>query len=249
MAIAVENVYNSLLTLIREDRRGLALSPDEFNRVANIVNDRLFEKKYKEYEATLEISDSLQPFIATGVINIVASTVNLPTDYRIMIGKPLVTANLFASGRYCDFVTNLELHERNEDYLTQPSAQYPVWTYMSTLAGVRRVYISPSTITGLFMCTYLRNPVTPVYDYYVNNTTAVITYMDVGANVIIPSGSTYRDGTAGDGVTSFPSTSVDWEWGAEYLQEILILFMELMGIALPDNFLVEVANVEETKLK
>lgn len=243
--IPIEQSYDAILTLVREDKRGLALSPMEFNRIANIVNDRLFEKRYKEYEATLKVSDELNAFLVSDTLTLFGYAGVLPLDYRIMVGKPYI----MTEGRYLDYVTKYELYERREDYLTKPSAQYPVWTYGGEAGGYKIIFIYPTTLTGDISFDYLRNPTTPFYDYYVNDTTAVITYMDVSANVIIPLGSTYRDGTAGDGVTSFPSTSVDWEWNREDLQIIITLFASILGIALPDQFLTEVSNVEETKLK
>ena len=244
MAIAVENVYNSLLTLIREDKRGNALSPDEYNRVANIVNERLFQKYYSEYEKTLDISDALSPFIKLAYPVLAGNVLTMPTDYKIVIGK----LRSITLGTYLDYVTRLELDERQADYLTAASNTYPVWTYGGETGGVKFAYVYPATMTGFIVLNYLSIPTTPFYDYYVNDTTAVITYMDVSANVIIPSGSTYRDGTAGDGVTSFPSTSVDWMWNSDELQKIVVLFKEILGIAFPDQFLTETSNMEETKL-
>jgi len=141
----------------------------------------------------------------------------------------------------------LELHERTEDYLTKYSTTYPLWTYIGEAGGVKLITVYPATITGQIWIRYLREATAPFYDYYVNDTTAKITYMDVDANVVIPSGSTYRSGTAGDGVTSFASLSEDWEWGIDEFHLILSIFAEKMGIALPDNFLVEAGNLEETK--
>lgn len=241
--IPVEDVYNSLLTILREDKRGIALSLDEYNRIASLVNERVFAKKYAQFETTLEISDALTPFLSSDNLNIIANSIIFPTDYKIMIGKPYSSS----AGRHMDYVTQLELYERLEDYLTKPSKTYPVWTFLGDAGGFRIAQVYPATLSGYVTIRYLKEPATPFYDYYVNNTTLVTTYMDVGASVVIPTGCTYRDKTIGDGVTSFTSTSVDWEWGSGELSLILNMLASILGVTFPDQFLLEASNLQETK--
>lgn len=145
-------------------------------------------------------------------------------------------------------VSQLEYDERYEDYLTQPSETYPVFT-LGELDGSDNIimHVYPTSITGTVTFDYLKTAATPFYDYYVNSNTLVITYMDVGASVIIPSGSVYRDGTAGDGATTFASTSVDWDWDDEDEELILTIFCQLMGVAYPDDFLLQASNLQEAK--
>jgi hypothetical protein len=145
-------------------------------------------------------------------------------------------------------VSQLEYDERYEDYLTQPSETYPVFT-LGELDGSDNIimHVYPTTITGTVTFDYLKTAATPIYDYYVNNTTLVVTYMDAGTTVTIPSGSTYRNGTAGDGATTFTSTSADWDWDDEDLELILSIFCKLIGIAMPDELTIQSGNLEEAK--
>ena len=145
-------------------------------------------------------------------------------------------------------VSQLELDERTEDYLTQPSETYPCYT-LGELDGSDNIilHLYPTTITGNITIDYLRTPAVPYYDYYVNDTTLVYTYMDTGTAPAIALGTTYRDGSAGDGVTTYTSISEDWEWDIEDLQLILSIFIELLGITLPDPLLIEAGNQEEAK--
>lgn len=246
--IPVEQVYDTLLSLIREDKRGLALSPDEFNRLAKIVNERVYQKKIKNFEIDSDSSESLAKFKdvnATAVL--AAGTLSLPSDFYKMIGKPRIVNNS-SETRRCDMVSQLEYDERYEDYLTQPSETYPVFT-LGELDGSDNIimHVYPTTITGTVTFDYLKKAATPIYDYYVNNTTLVVTYMDAGTTVTIPSGSTYRNGTAGDGATTFASTSVDWDWDEEDMELILSIFCQLLGIAMPDELMIQSGNLEEAK--
>lgn len=241
--IPVEQIYDSLLTLIREDKRGLALSPDEYNRIASLINDDLFNKEYAQYETTLKIGNTLMPFLEGANLNIIANSITLPSDYKIMIGKPYsITA-----GRYLDYATKLELHERVEDYLTKPTTTYPLWINLGEAGGYKIAMIYPATITGIISIDYLREPAVPFYDYYINDTTLVVTYMDAGTTVTIPIGCTYRDGTAGDGATTFASTSVDWEWDGDEMGVIINMLTSALGVAMPDQFLFEAGNLQEAK--
>jgi hypothetical protein len=66
------------------------------------------------------------------------------------------------------------------------------------------------------------------------------------ASVVIPSGYTYRDGTAGSGV-AVASQTVDLEWDEEDLPMILAMLSQMVGLSLPSQELIEVGNAEELK--
>jgi hypothetical protein len=246
--IAVETVYDTLLSLIREDKRGNAISPDEFNRLSKLVNERVFQKKYAGFETSTENIGALARFKEIEVpLVLAAGSTSLPSNYREIIGKPRITDSL-GMIRRCDLISQLELDERSDDYLTMPIQTYPVYT-LGELDGSDNIimHVYPATITGNVTIDYLKNPTVPYYDYYTNNTTLVVVYMDTSTVPAIASGNIYRDGTAGDGVTTFTSLSADWEWDEGDLMLILTIFAEMLGIALPDQFLVEVGNAEEVK--
>jgi hypothetical protein len=245
--IKTEDVYKSLLTLIREDRRGLALSEDEFNRLARICNERVLNKKQEEFETDTDNIDTLARFktLETPIV-LVAGSCSLPSDYRDIIGKPRIVDSGGITRR-CDLVSQLEKDERTDDYLTQPTQTYPVYTIGdSDISENLILHVYPTTITGNITIDYLRNPQIPFLDYFINDTTLVATYMVADAVAVpIPAGYTYRDKTPG--ATSKDSLTKEFEWDDMDMQLILSIFCELYGIALPDNFLVQVSNAEEIK--
>jgi hypothetical protein len=246
--ITSERVYTSLLTLVREDVRGNAFSPDEFNRMARIVNHSIYAKKYRDFETSTDNISTLAGFKELDVpLVLVAGATSLPSDYFNIIGKPRIVNNAGLTKR-CDLVSQLELDERSDDFLTQPSESYPVYT-LGELDGSDNLilHVYPTTITGNVTIDYLRDANIPFLDYYINNATLVVTYMAEGASVIIPTGYTYRGGIAGDGVTAQSSTTVDWEWDEDDFYLILSLFCSMLGLALPDQLLIQVGNAEEVK--
>jgi len=81
------------------------------------------------------------------------------------------------SWRRIDVVTNPELTQRLTDQLTVPTAKYPI-----VLIGEENEYLTPNIFIWpeaikSIIIDYLRKPLNPFFDYYVNNTTYVITNM------------------------------------------------------------------------
>lgn len=247
--ILSSTVYSTLIDLIRADKRGLSLSEDEFNRIAIICNERLWAKKYKEFETSIDNIDTLAPFkVINYPIALGGAECSLPANYEDMISKPRV----FDAGavlRRLDLVSELELQERESDYLTKPSETYPVYTLGEVDVSDNIImHVYPTTLAGNVYIDYLRKPVDPFLDYYVNDTTLERTYLAEGATAVnIPSGYTYRDTTTGGPAVFKNSATVDWEWGAAELPLILSIFAEIVGIQLPDAGLIQVGNVEEQK--
>lgn len=246
--ISASTVYETLLDLIRADKRGLSLSIDEYNRMSSVINQKLFALKYKDFETTTDNIGALAGFkVLDASIALVGAECSLPALYYEMIGKPRITDS-GGTVRRCDLVSQLELDERTDDNLTQPSQTYPVYT-IGELDGSDNLilHVYPTTITGNVIINYLREPQTPYLDYYINDTTLVRTFLDEAEVVVIPVGSTYSDGTAGDGATPVTSDSMDWEWSDSELAEILSMFCSMLGITYPDQVLLQGGNAEEIK--
>ena len=58
--LSCSTVYNLLISQIRADGRGLALSPDEFNRFAPVVNERLYSKYLETFETNTDTIGALE---------------------------------------------------------------------------------------------------------------------------------------------------------------------------------------------
>jgi hypothetical protein len=243
--ILINELYDLLIAQTRADKRGLSVSIDEFNLFIKVINERIYSGYYKKFEESNEISASLGKFKEfMEAVSLVSGVGSLPTDFKSLIGKP----RYLSSGSYIsvDLVSTLELIERQEDYLTQPTLTHPVCQLGGMDANDRlQINVYPNTIATVYV-DYLRTPNIPFLDYYINDTTLESTYMLNAASVVIPSGYTYRDGTAGSGV-AVASQTVDLEWDEEDLPMILAMLSQMVGLSLPSQELIEVGNAEELK--
>ena len=237
--------YAKLLTYIRKDTRGKSLTIDEFNQLIPVVNYELFNSLYKDWEKNQDVTDALEPFkVFNKELTIVASEVSLDTflagyKYEHLIGKPR-----YSTATTIDVVTTLEYSERYEDALTVPSTKYPV-CFIADKAGVLTFYVYPH-ITPVKI-DYLRTPTAPFLDYYVNDTTYVVTYIAAGATAIaIPTGSTYRDGTTGPDTIATGATK-DIEFTDDCEGQLLDLFLSKLGIQLGDEMLIQYSNLQQAK--
>jgi hypothetical protein len=256
--ITCESVYTTLLDVIRKDKRSRSVDVDEFNNLIKLTNWRLWNKFNKDYEKDAESSNAMAVFkVFNEPVTLSEGIGELPDDYGRLIGEPR-----FYDGDdtvVADVVTAIEYSQRSRDSLTKPTTTHPVcfianqnksFTTTETPAGTDTValalVVKPSNVDNLIYIDYLREPATPFLDYYVNDTTLDYTYLDEDATgVSVPSGSTYRDGTAG--VTSVNSQTVDLEWDEDLLPIILGMLCQMVGVQIADQNLYQSGTIEETK--
>lgn len=241
------DVYNLLLDELRTDRRGLTVSVDEFNRLIRLVNQEIFEEYVKDFENGQESSDSLGFLkVHNYELALTAGVATLPSSYDRLIGKPrILTGTNYTN---VDVVTTYENAARVEDYLTQPTAYHPTCTIggVDGLGNIQiRVY--PTTTTKVWI-DYLRTLTVPFLDYYVNDTTGLITFLtETTTAQSIPSGSTYRSGTVGGAGVTVTSLTRDLRWGEGDLALILTKLVNRIAKALPDELLLQQTNMEQAK--
>jgi len=108
-----------------------------------------------------------------------------------------------------------------------------------------KIYVYPTSIATLYV-DYLREPETPLLDYYVDDTTLDYTFLPEGESVVVPVGSTYRDGTAGTG-SSVQSSTSNFEWDADALPNLMGILFQLIGIQLTDQNVYQAGTIEEAK--
>ena len=244
--LLASDVYEIILNLSRKDLRGRSLSVEEYNSTARIVNETVFAKYYAEFENSSENSESLSGFKVLGEsIPIVAGVGTLPASYYHVVGMPwyLSTGSV---RRYLDLVSSLEHSKREQDYLTKATLIHPTFRFgLVDVAADMTIHVTPTTITPVYL-DYIRTPDTPFLDYYIDRTTLVYTWMASGGGVVaIPAGSTARDGTTAGNTNS---ETVNWEFDSEDLPLIISLFLQHLGIQLPDNILYEGGTLVEQKI-
>ena len=256
--IYVKDVFNLLLTRIRKDLRGKSISVDEFNEVIKDVNLSLFEDYYKQFEKNIESSDTLAKFkvfdaqvVVTADANNLAAVGLLPQDYYHIIGKPRKYSGTTVTR--IDVVSTYENAEREDDYLTQPTTTHPTCMIggvdtSSSPIEYKKIRVYPYNIGSPIYVDYLKVPQAPFLDYYVSDTLLTYTYLDEGDTVSLPLGYTYRDGTAGGAAVSVVSYTKDLDWDAEDMDLIMAKLMQVLGIQIPDEILMQAGTLNEAKI-
>lgn len=111
----------------------------------------------------------------------------------------------------------------------------------------KRINVYPTTIQSVRV-NYIMHPVTPFLDYYVNDTSYAITYLDKEQRLTdFAAGYTYRDGTEGDGVMDIVSVTEDWEWDQDQLPQIVYMILQKAGINLENLSVAQIATQLQTK--
>lgn len=245
-----EALYNLLMDYVRADGRGKTLSQDEFNNMAPMVNDEVMSFVVNNQNGDQDMADRLNYLkVINQSVPISSGVGDLPSDYKRLLGEPRVDGDPVV---VADVVTPLEYSWRVHDELTQPTATHPVVVFGGgdASAETKKVYCYPASefSSAILYIDYLKEPPVPFLDYYINDTTYVVTYMDAGATgVSIPSGSTYRDGTAGP--VSKDSSTVDPIWEGDELNLFIYLFLTKLGITVNDMNLVQYGITNQAKLE
>ena len=233
-----------VLDLARKDKRGRSLDIDEFNRVAKIVNARVYAHYYKQFEMSKDVSNALAKFKVTNYeVSLTAGVGTLPSDYYELIGIPRYTDG--SDTREVDVVTNVEYTKRQSDYLTRPTTTHPIVMLAGVSGTQTQVSVLPVTVSSIRV-DYLKEASTPFLDYYMDDTTLEYTYIDADDTPTVPVGSTYRDGNTGSYVVPSALT-VNFDWDTDDIPLILSLFVQVMGLQLGDEMMIQVGNAEEIK--
>jgi hypothetical protein len=150
--------------------------------------------------------------------------------------------------RYADLVTSFEHGSREEDFLTKATLTHPTFRIGGVDASENlQIRVTPTTITDIWI-DYLKVLTVPYLDYYVNNTTLVLTFLsETGTLQAIPVGSTYRDGSAGTGVATTVSLTNNFDWSGDELGLIITKLTNRLAKQLPDELLLRTSNAEQAK--
>ena len=229
-------IYETLLDSVRKDKRGRSISVEEYNSLAPIVNESVFSHYYKEFESSPESSSKMGDFRVIGESVAIAGGVGtLPVSFYSLSGKPYYTD---ASGviRWLDLVSDMEHAWRQGDYLTQGSLAYPTFRLgTATVGGAKQIYVTPTAGINPIVVDYIRVANTPKLDYFISDSTLLYVWGTAGENMNVPAGSTSMSGVAGAAVVA--SQTVNWEFDNDDLPLIISLFMQIMGIQMPDEAL------------
>jgi len=162
MAINVDLVYKTVLLILNQQQRGY-ITPDEFNKVGDQVQQGIFEKYASDLNQQLRIPENDSEY-ANRVTNLEEKL-----EHFKLIAAPTFTVDHFTTGSLPDFyrlgsviykdATLVQMVERNDFYLIQKSpltaatTSQPIFLYEQD-----KLFVSPSTITTEIKVSYLKKP-------------------------------------------------------------------------------------------
>ena len=162
MAINVDLVYKTVLLILNQQQRGY-ITPDEFNKVGDQVQQGIFEKYASDLNQQLRIPENDSEY-ANRVTNLEEKL-----EHFKLIAAPTFAVDHFTTGSLPDFyrlgsviykdATLVQMVERNDFYLIQKSpltaatTSQPIFLYEQN-----KLFISPSTITTEIKVSYLKKP-------------------------------------------------------------------------------------------
>ena len=180
MAINIDTVYKSVLSVLNKEQRGY-LTPDEFNKIAKQAQIQLLDIAFMQYNKVLtldtqgrinagyadvpsKIKEKIDTFYKTSSVALTTGVGSLPTDiYKII--------ELTNSGRTLPFelVDKHELPYLLSSPLTKPSTDYPIYYKTTTSSGATSVQVNPTSITTATL-DYIKVPTDPRWGYTRNAT-------------------------------------------------------------------------------
>ena len=175
MAINVNSVYKSVLSILNKEQRGY-VTPDEFNKISRQVQLGLLDQAFTEYNKNLNLQNA-------NLTN--EGYADLPTKIEEKIDnfhkEQFITLNSDGVGSlYSDVYKVISLSKDNTDIekisknalpyllsstLSTPTADFPIY-YMSSATAIT---VNPKTISSPLL-KYIKVPKDPRWGYSINAT-------------------------------------------------------------------------------
>ena len=238
MAINVNTVYTTVLSILNKEQRGY-LTPFEFNKLATQVQLETFEKFFDDYNQYLRmpktdvdfasrmenIRNQFQIFNKNASASAVSSNVYTQPTNLYRFGSAFYETG--KNSPEIQIVSRRELHQQNLSPLTQPTTNFPIATYQDNKLTVSPAVASPAVSDVGF--NYIRKPADVVWAYGVDATTGAFIW----------------DGTSGAPTPSIPTTgSVNFEISDIQQTEVILKILQYSGVVIRDPNIVQAAARE-----
>jgi len=226
MAINVNTVYRTVLSLLNREQRGF-MTPDQYNRFARMAQLDLFEKSFSDYNRYLTRKE-------TGTINDEYANLAKSTKEKIDLfstsstltftsGIATTPANLYkclmvstsSRATAVQEIQKSDLPQITASKLTAPSTTYPIYYKEGS-----SIYILPDTISSATL-DYIFKPTDP--------------------NWAFTSGATYGD------MAYSSSTSINFQLHDSEEVPLIIKILAFAGVTIKDPNVVQVAKQEEVQ--
>ena len=197
MAINVNTVYRTVLSLVNREQRGF-LTPDQYNRLARMAQLDLFEKAFFDYnryltrqetskindeyanlaKATKEKKDPVQAYLDRKATKEKIDVFSTSSTLTFSSGIAAVPSDFYkcimistsTRGLEVQEIQKSDLPQINSSKLTAPSASYPIYYKQGA-----NINIFPTTISSATL-DYLIKPTDPIWAFTVGGTYGDMAY-------------------------------------------------------------------------
>ena len=241
MAINVNTVYQTVLSILNKEQRG-NITPDEFNKIATQVQLDIFESYFDTLNQQLRVPQTNVEY-ADRQKNIDNSLAIFKTNgvcsYNQAGGFFLPPSDLHAIGTviYKDEV-EVERTQRNElllqnlSSLTKPSTNFPVYLYDQNEEGVNglpngetRIHIHPKSINSDISVSYIKKPKNVVWGF-----------QQLGGGPWTSGPYIYHE-----------DSSVQFEINENEQSDVILKILAYSGVVIKDPQIVQIASQELQK--
>ena len=231
MAISVDNVYKTVLSILNKEGRGY-ITPEEFNKIGSQVQLDILDQNFHDYNRAVvkqtrgmavngygnipeRIEQKLDPFYKNVDITLSSGVGTLPTDlYR--------TISISISNKTIELekVDKKTLSYLLSSPLTKPTTSFPVYYQRATDIIVEPALSDGSWTLGNLLIEYIKIPDEINWNHTVNTTTGAL--------------------TANDPMTDFTLHESD-------RVDLVLGILKYAGVIIADPTVVQAASAEEGK--
>lgn len=235
MAIDVDKVYKTVLSILNKESRGF-LTPEEFNKIGAQVQLDILDQHFYDYNRSVvkhnsgravddygnipeKLEEKIDPFYKTSNLALTAGELTIPSDlYKVIT----ITTT--------DKLKEIEkINKKNLPYLLSssysvPSTSFPVYYQTDTK------FVTNPTLTGSLTLQYVKTPADPVWAYTKNASTGALTFSTSTGSGVIP--------TTG---------KVDFDLHESDRVQLIIGILKYAGLVIADPNVIQAASAEENK--
>lgn len=185
MAINVDTVYKTVLSILNKEQRGY-MTPDEFNKVATQVQLEIFESYFDDLNQQLRVPQSnteyadrqknidnmISIFKTFGACTPPSTGIDYFTVPTGSNGLHKIGTVIYKDEVEVERVQKDQLLYLNLSPLTKPTKTFPVYLYENATLGtigttptLPRIYVYPKNITSDISVSYIRKPNNVVWGY------------------------------------------------------------------------------------
>jgi hypothetical protein len=212
-------LWERLNILIRKDKEGGTISPDEYNELLDWGNMEMHNMTFPFYEQNQDVKDALLPFTVIETVTQTLTNINLTDDLTETYSK-LISSPYYNDGtvnREIEVVTDAEWTQRLSSALKLPTSSRPICRLYTDSTGDKILRFYPISGEDIEL-SYLKEPVKP---------TLTVT-LDSNDNYV-------------------QSASTEMEWREEEKIKILYLIAQKLGVNLDETDVLQYSMTKQNE--